>query len=85
MIFAKVESGEIDTHLCSEKADNYIIPSDSSNIDQPLGLTRGGLSKRQYISDEGIELQTSTERIESKLLKIMSIFKYINSLLVKDT
>jgi hypothetical protein len=54
-------------------------------MDHPSGLTRGGLSKRQYISDEGIELQNSTERNESKLLKIMPIFKYINSLLVKDT
>jgi hypothetical protein len=43
----------------------------------------GGLSKRQYISKDGIELQTSTERIESKLLKITPIFEYINSLLVK--
>jgi hypothetical protein len=43
------------------------------------------LTKRQYISNEGIELQTSTERIESKLLKIWALFKYINSLLVKET
>jgi hypothetical protein len=50
-----------------------------------LGLTRGGLSKRQYISNDGIELQTSTERFEQKLVKITAIFEYINSLLVKET
>jgi hypothetical protein len=46
----------------------------------------GGLSKRQYISDEGIELQPTDWRIESKLLmEIRPIFDYINSLLVKET
>jgi hypothetical protein len=45
----------------------------------------GGLAKRQYISNHGIELQTTTERIESKLLKSTPIFEYINSLLVKQT
>jgi hypothetical protein len=43
------------------------------------------LSKRQYISNDGIELQTPTEKFEEKLVKIMAIFKYINSLLVKET
>jgi hypothetical protein len=43
------------------------------------------LPKRQYISNDGIDLQTSTERVEEKLVKITSIFKYINSLLVKET
>jgi hypothetical protein len=44
----------------------------------------GGLSKRQYISNEGIELQPSTnQRFVWKLLKFMAIFKYKNSLLVK--
>jgi hypothetical protein len=35
------------------------------------------LSKRQYISNEGIKLQTSTERFEQKLVKTKAIFKYI--------
>jgi hypothetical protein len=35
-------------------------------MNRPLGLTGGGLSKRQYISNEGIELQTSTQiRVEA--------------------
>jgi hypothetical protein len=46
---------------------------------------RGIAPKRQYISNEGIELQTSTERFEQKLVKITAIFEYINSLLVKET
>jgi hypothetical protein len=46
---------------------------------------RGLAPERQDISSDGIELQTSTERIESKLLKNTAIFEYINSLLVKET
>jgi precorrin isomerase len=50
-----------------------------------LGLTWGGLSKIQYISNDGIELQTSTERFRQKLVKTTADFEYINSLLVKET
>jgi hypothetical protein len=45
---------------------------------------RGLAPKRQDISNERIKLQPAT-RIEQKLLKLTAIFKYINSLLVKET
>jgi hypothetical protein len=50
----------------------------------PLGLPWGGLSKRQYISNEGIELQATTE-IWVEAVKHSVNSKYINSLLVKET
>jgi hypothetical protein len=46
---------------------------------------RGIAAKRQYISNDGIELQTTTERFKQKLLKNSANFKYINALLVKET
>ena len=44
-----------------------------------------GLSKRQDILNEGIELQTTTRINGLRLLEFASNFEYLKSLLVKDT
>jgi hypothetical protein len=65
-IFAKVESGEINAHLCSESPNISIVSSGSSHMNRPLRRKCRGLSKRQYISNGGIELQTSPQiRVEA--------------------
>ena len=74
----------VTAHLSGERAENNRFNGRSTHIDRPDRSYAGLASKRQLISFSGIELQsTPNQRVEAVL--IVANFKYLNSLLVKET
>jgi hypothetical protein len=72
-IFAKVERDDFNTHPCSDRGKIQEFNAIRPTCINLLGLMRGIALKRQYISNEGIELQTSPQ-IQDEAVEIFGNF-----------